>query len=174
MLVAGAPAAAHAMGVDAATYIGDFKARYFEWINSLGVLLQLFAVSRIIKYAGLRAALVLVPLSSLAGYGTALAMPLIGVLFVGRVVESTLDYSLSNTSRQALWLKTSREAKYKAKQVIDTFVMRFGDSLSAGLVFFGSHFALSARTFLAVNVALSLTWVGIAVVLGREYARRKA
>ena len=48
-----------------------------------------------------------------------------------RVAESTLDYSLSNTTRQALWLVTSPEAKYKAKQVIDTFVMRAGDSLSA-------------------------------------------
>jgi AAA family ATP:ADP antiporter len=172
MLVAGAPAAAHAMGVDAATYIGDFKARYFEWINSLGVLLQLFAVSRIIKYAGLRAALVLVPLSSLAGYGAAFAAPLIGVLFVGRVAESTLDYSLSNTTRQALWLKTSRDAKYKAKQVIDTFVMRLGDSLSAGLVFVGSRYTLSTRAFLAVNVALSIAWTAMAVILGRQYARR--
>jgi AAA family ATP:ADP antiporter len=172
-LVAGAPAAAHAMGVDSATYIGDFKARYFEWINSLGVLLQLFAVSRVIKYAGLRAALVLVPLCSLAGYGAALAVPVIGVMFVGRVAESTLDYSLSNTTRQALWLKTSREAKYKAKQVVDTFVMRFGDSLSAGVVFFGSRAALSSRAFLGINVCLSIAWTVVAIVLGREYARRQ-
>ena len=172
MLLGGATAAAHTMGITQAAYIGDFKARYFEWINSLGVILQLFAVSRIIKYAGLRTALVLVPLSSLAGYGAALAAPLIGVLFVGRIAESTLDYSLSNTTRQALWLPTSREAKYKAKQVIDTFVMRAGDSLSAGLVWFGTRAALSPRDFLAINVALSLAWVGVALVLGREYARR--
>jgi len=172
MLLGGATAAAHTMGITQAAYIGDFKARYFEWINSLGVILQLFAVSRIIKYEGLRTALVLVPLSSLAGYGAALAAPLIGVLFVGRIAESTLDYSLSNTTRQALWLPTSREAKYKAKQVIDTFVMRAGDSLSAGLVWFGTRAALSPRDFLAINVALSLAWVGVALVLGREYARR--
>jgi ATP:ADP antiporter, AAA family len=174
MLVLRAPAAAHAMGVDAATYIGDFKARYFEWINSAGVILQLFAVSRIIKYAGLRATLILIPLCSLGGYATALVAPLIGVLFVGRVVESTLDYSLSNTARQALWLRTSRVAKYKAKQVIDTFVTRAGDSLSAAVVFVGSHAALSARGFLAVNVALSVAWTGVAVYLGREYAKRPA
>jgi AAA family ATP:ADP antiporter len=171
MLVSNAHEAAHTLGIDASIYIGEFKARYFEWINSLGVILQLFVVSRVIKYAGLRVALVLVPLASLAGYASALVAPLIGVLFVGRVVESTLDYSLSNTTRQSLWLVTSREAKYKAKQVIDTFVMRAGDSLSAALVWFGTRAALSTRGFIAVNVALSLAWAAMAFLLGREYAR---
>jgi AAA family ATP:ADP antiporter len=171
MLVTGAPAAAHALGVAPAVYIGEFKARYFEWINGLGVIMQLFVVSRVIKYAGLRVALVLVPVASVAGYGAALMAPLIGVLMVGRITESTLDYSLSNTTRQALWLVTSREAKYKAKQVIDTFVMRAGDSASAGIVWIGARTAMGARDFVAVNVALAIAWVGLALLLGRMYAR---
>jgi AAA family ATP:ADP antiporter len=172
MLVSNAAGAAHALGVQPSVYIGEFKARYFEWINTLGVIMQLFVVSRVIKYAGIRLALLLVPLASIAGYGASLVAPLIGVLFVGRVAESTLDYSLSNTTRQALWLVTPREAKYKAKQVVDTFVMRAGDSMSAALVWFGSRAALSARSFLAVNVALSVTWASLTIVLGREYVAR--
>jgi AAA family ATP:ADP antiporter len=172
MLVARAPAAAHALHVAPAVYIGEFKARYFEWINGLGVVMQLFVVSRVIKYAGLRVALVLVPLASLAGYGAALAAPLIGVLMVTRIAESTLDYTLSNTTRQALWLVTSPEAKYKAKQVIDTFVMRAGDSLSAVVVWIGARTAMTTRDFLAINLVLTLAWVGLAVLLGRRYAGR--
>jgi AAA family ATP:ADP antiporter len=172
MLVAGAPAAAHGLGVAPAVYIGEFKARYFEWINSLGVLMQLFVVSRVIKYAGLRAALVLVPLASVAGYGAALAVPVISVLMVARIVESTLDYSLSNTTRQALWLVTSREAKYKAKQVIDTFVMRAGDSTSAALVWVGAHVAMTTRDFLLVNLGLTVLWAGLALLVGRKYVAR--
>ncbi len=173
MLVHDAPAAAHALGVAPAVYIGEFKSRYFEWINLLGVLMQLFVVSRVIKYAGLRVALVLVPIASVVGYGAALAAPLIGVLMVARIAESTLDYSLSNTTRQALWLVTSPEAKYKAKQVVDTFVMRAGDSLSAGLVWIGAQTAMSSRTFIAINVGLTLAWLGLAVLLGRMYATRE-
>ena len=172
MLVAGAPAAAHDLGVTPALYIGEFKARYFEWINALGVVMQLFMVSRVIKYAGLRVALVLVPLVSVAGYGAALAAPLIGVLMVARVAESSLDYSLSNTTRQALWLVTSPEAKYKAKQVVDTFVMRAGDSLSAAVVWVGARTAMSTRDFLVINVLLTLVWVGVSILLGGMYARR--
>ncbi len=174
MLVIDAPAAAHALGVTPAIYIGEFKARYFEWINSLGVIMQLFVVSRVIKYAGLRVALVLVPLASVAGYGAALVAPLIGVLMAARIAESTLDYSLSNTTRQALWLVTSPEAKYKAKQVVDTFVMRAGDSLSAALVWVGARTALSERGFIVINVALTLVWLGLAILLGQMYARRSA
>jgi AAA family ATP:ADP antiporter len=174
LLVAHAPAAAHALGVAPTVYIGEFKARYFEWINTLGVIMQLFVVSRVIKYAGLRVALVLVPIASVAGYGAALAAPLIGVLMVARIGESTLDYSLSNTTRQALWLVTSPEAKYKAKQVIDTFVMRAGDSLSAALVWIGARTAMSARDFIAINVVLTLSWLGLAVLLGRMNVQRSA
>ena len=109
-------------------FIGQFKARYFEWINTLGVVLQFFVVSRVIKYLGLRVALVLMPIASLSGYSVALAIPSIMALFGARVVESSLDlFALEHETRQALWLVTSRDAKYKKqKQVIDTFVVRAG------------------------------------------------
>jgi AAA family ATP:ADP antiporter len=158
-------------GMPASAYVGQFKARYFEWVNGLGVVLQLFAVSRIIKYLGLRAALVIMPLVSLAGYAASFSAPLLGVLFAARVAESSLDYSLSNTTRQALWLPTSREAKYKAKQVIDTFVVRAGDVMSAVLVWLGSRVALSDDAFLGANIALSGVWLAFALLLGRSYLR---
>lgn len=173
-LLAAAHEAALTRGIHASVYIGEFKARYFEWVNALGVVLQLLAVSRIIKYLGLRAALLFMPFASLAGYGAVLVAPLLGVLFAARVIESSLDYSLSNTARQALWLVTSRDAKYKAKQVIDTFVVRFGDVMSAALVWFGAHVGLPTAGFIGVNVVLSLVWLALAFFLGRAYARESA
>ena len=172
MLLAGSAEHAHALGVTESAYIGQFKAHYFQFINVIGVGMQLFLVSRIVKYVGLRVALVVIPLASTVGYGATLFLPMIEVLFVARVIESSLDYSLSNTTQQSLWLVTTREAKYKAKQVIDTFFKRAGDTMSAALVWTTVHFALGTRTFLAVNVALSLAWVGLAVIVGRGYMRR--
>jgi AAA family ATP:ADP antiporter len=167
-------AAADALGSGGREYIGHFKAHYFEWVNGLGVLFQLFAVSRVVKYLGLRVALVIMPFASLVGYGAAFVAPILSVLVAARVAESSLDYSLSNTTRQALWLSTTRAAKYKAKQVIDTFVVRAGDVLSAALVWIGSTVHLSARGFLQANIVLSLAWLGFAVLLGNVYARRTA
>jgi AAA family ATP:ADP antiporter len=162
-------AEAHAHGAATQQYMGQFKARYFEWVNVLGVVFQLFAVSRVIKYLGLRVALIIMPLASLVGYGAASLAPLLGVIAGARVVESSLDYSLSNTTRQALWLSTSREAKYKAKQVIDTFVVRAGDVLSAALVWVGSRTGLSPRGFLGCNLVLCLAWLAFALLLGAAY-----
>jgi len=161
-------------GAPATAYVGEFKARYFLWVNGLGVAIQLLAVSRVIKYLGLRTALVIMPIASLAGYGGAFIAPLLGVIFVARVVESSLDYSLSNTTRQALWLPTSRDAKYKAKQVIDTFVVRAGDVMSAVLVWLGSHAALSDQGFLGANILLSGLWLVFALLLGRAYLSLEA
>jgi ATP:ADP antiporter, AAA family len=156
----------------ATLFIGQFKARYFEWTNGIGLFLQFFVVSRFVKYLGLRVALVTMPLVSLGGYGAALAFPALMVLFAARALESSLDYSLSNTTRQALWLVTSRDAKYKAKQVIDTFVVRAGDAASAGIVWFGAHEKLALSTFLSINVLLSALWLVVAVLLGNSYAKR--
>ena len=59
--------------------------------------------------------------------------PLLAVVRVAKVCENGTDYSLNNTVRHSLFLPTSREAKYKAKQAIDTFFWRAGDLLQAGV-----------------------------------------
>jgi ATP:ADP antiporter, AAA family len=83
-----------------------------------------------------------------------------------------------NTARQLLWLPTSRDEKYKAKQAIDTFFVRSGDVLSAVLVFVGtSVLQLSVARFAMVNVALIVLWIGLAMVVLRRHqalAERRA
>ena len=58
---------------------------------------------------------------------------------MAKILENSTDYSIQNTTRQALFLPTSREAKYKAKQAIDSFFVRFGDMLQALVVFVGDQ-----------------------------------
>ena len=164
--------AAKRAGGDAKAYIGHYKANYFAWVNGAGVVLQLFFVSRIIKHLGMRTALVIMPVVSLIGYGVTFLFPVLGVIFWARVGESSLDYSLSNTTRQTLWLVTSREVKYKVKQVIDSFVVRIGDAGSAGLVWVGVQTHLSLRGFIVANLLLSGLWLVIAIALGRSYYER--
>ncbi len=150
-------------GADAHTfreeYIGEFKANYFLIVNAATVVLQLFAVSRIIKYAGVRVALFVAPAISLLGYGTALFFPLLGIIFAVKISENTLDYSLQNTARQALWLPTSRDEKYKAKSVIDAFIVRCGDFLSAGITMVGTALGFATVHFIAVNLVLVVGWL---------------
>jgi AAA family ATP:ADP antiporter len=164
--------ASSAGGASAQQIIGEFKADYFAWINVAGVVLQLFVVSRVFKHIGVKGALFVLPLVALAGYGSSSFVPILSVLFVAKVAENSVDYSLQNTTRQALFLVTSREAKYKAKAAIDTFVMRLGDVLAAAVVWMGTRARWETHRFIVVNIALVACWLFIVVVLGKEHDRR--
>lgn len=168
--------AAAAQGLQGAaqeTFIGEFKGDFFGVVNLLGVLLQLFAVSRIIKYLGVRAALVIVPAVALLGYGTiAFTAAGLSVIRMAKIAENSLDYSLQSTTQQALWLVTSREAKYKVKALIDTFLVRIGDVLAAVAIWAGRQADLSTKQFATLNVLLLLGWLATAFQLGKVYATR--
>ena len=141
-------------------------------MNLLGVLLQLFVVSRVIRYAGIPRSLRVLPLVALCGYGLMAFAPLLSLIFVAKVAENSLDYSLNNTVRHSLFLVTDREAKYKAKTFIDTLVQRLGDVLAAGCVWVGTSLALSSRGFALLNVGLVVVWLAVAFAIGRRYAQR--
>jgi AAA family ATP:ADP antiporter len=167
-LLAADPAAAP----DEETFIGHFYADFFTVVNIAGLLLQLFVVSRVLKYLGVRAAIFILPLIALGGYLVAAFYPLLAMVRWVKTAENATDYSLQNTVRQVLFLPTTREQKYKAKQAIDTFFVRSGDVLSALLVFVGTTwFALSTRQFAMINIVLVCAWLLLAFLVGREHRR---
>jgi AAA family ATP:ADP antiporter len=150
--------------------IGSFYGNYFTWVNVVSALVQMLLVSRIIKYFGVRIALLVLPIIAFAGYVTLAFVPLLNVIKTTKIAENSLDYSLQNTTRNTLYLPTSRAAKYKAKQANDTFFVRFGDVLSAGLVFAGLHwFGIAQRQFALVNAGLVLVWLVVAIAIGRRF-----
>ncbi|KYF97409.1 hypothetical protein BE20_38715 [Sorangium cellulosum] len=154
--------------------IGTFKGDFFYWVNTLGVVLQLFLVSRIFKYFGVRFALFLLPTIALLGNASLAVLPALAVVRVAKIAENSTDYSVQNTARQALFLPVGRDAKYSAKAAIDTFVVRAGDVLAAVGVIVGQVLALSVRHFAMVNIALALAWLGVVVGIAREHKRRAA
>jgi AAA family ATP:ADP antiporter len=89
-----------------------------------------------------------------------------------KTLENSTDYSIQNTARQALYLLTSREAKYKAKVAIDTFMVRVGDMFQA-LAVYGVVGVLHRDpwVFAKVNVVASLIWLGVVVLLTREHRK---
>ncbi len=150
-------------------FIGRFYADYFTWVSALTAFIQIVLVARIMQYVGVRAALFVLPLVSLGAYAIIAFIPVLALIRAAKIGENSLDYSLNNTVRQALFLPTSREAKYKAKAAIDTIFVRVGDLSSAGLVFLGTLLALQPRDFAIVNMALVFVWILIVVGIGRRY-----
>jgi AAA family ATP:ADP antiporter len=169
-LYAAGHGAAAAGGLDEKKVIGQFYGNFFTWVNIATALIQAFVVSRVLKRFGVRVALLVLPMVALVGYGSMALLPLLPFIRGAKLAENSLDYSLQNTTRNALYLPTSREAKYKAKQANDTFFVRFGDVLSAGLVFAGTTWlGFTPRHFAIVNVALIVVWLVLAVAIGRRF-----
>jgi ATP:ADP antiporter, AAA family len=153
-------------------FIGGFYGEFFGWVNITGLVLQTFFVSRIFKAIGPGGALFIVPAIALTGYSVILVAPILGLVRVLKIMDNSTDYSIQNTARQALFLPTSREAKYKAKAAIDAFFMRFGDVLQAGIVYAGTALGFVLSSFAALNVAFTVVWFFIAAALAREYKNR--
>jgi AAA family ATP:ADP antiporter len=150
-------------------FIGSFYADYLTWVSVLTATIQIFFVARIMQRFGVRAALYVLPVVALGAYGIIAFVPMLALIRIAKVSENSLDYSLNNTVRQALFLPTSRDAKYKAKAAIDTLFVRAGDLSSAGLVFLGTLLALQPRDFAIVNMALIIVWLLIIVGIGRRH-----
>ncbi len=158
-----------------APVVGQFYGQFFFYVNLVALAIQMFVVSRIFKYFGVQAALFVLPVIAFAGY---LAIGLLGGLAIlrsAKIAENATDYSLQNTVKQVLFLPTSRAAKYKAKAAIDTFFVRFGDAVSAALVWLGLHqLAFTARDFALVNVVLCGAWIAVCAGIARHHRRLTA
>jgi ATP:ADP antiporter, AAA family len=170
LLVAATDAAAH--GTAARVFIGTFKAEYFAWYNAIGVGIQLFVVARILKLVGVRRALYCLPGFALVAYGAAFFFPVLAVMRIVKIGENSLQYSLQDTSRHALFLVASRAEKFVGKTAVDTIAVRVGAIVSGVVVFIGSRLGWSLRTFAALNVVLAAVWIAFVILIGREHRRR--
>ncbi len=156
-------------------YISEFYGDFFFWVNLAGFILQLFFVSRIIKYLGVRIAVLILPFLALASYSLIAIAPIFSLIRWAKTAENATDYSLNNTVRQMLFLPTTREEKYKAKVAIDSFFQRAGDVLSAVVVFVVADWLMKGVTEVAiVNLALVVVWLWIAYLVGKKYFEKTA
>ncbi len=148
-------------------------------MNLISALLQGFVVARVLVKLGVRRALFIMPLIVLGGWFALILFMNVTMVRIEKTTENSLDYSLHNTLRQALFLPTSVEAKYKAKAAIDTFFFRMGDVISGlGIVFlFVEVFHLDMRAFAILNACLAACWILLARRAGRlhdELAAKQA
>jgi AAA family ATP:ADP antiporter len=146
-------------------FFGDF---YF-YVNLLSALLQMFVVSRLVRYAGLGPTFFILPVIALMGATAIALVPVLAVVRVSKIAENATDYSINNTSRHMLWLPTTTEMKYQAKQAVDTFFVRMGDVGSAVTVaVLAGVLGLGIRSFAVANIVLIAGWLFLARAILRE------
>jgi AAA family ATP:ADP antiporter len=146
-------------GGDPKVFISQFYGNFFSMVNFLGLLMQALVTSRVLRMFGVRGALFVLPVLALLSYTGLALLPILAIVRWTKILENSADYSIMNTVRQAFWLSTSREAKYKAKAAIDTFCTRGGDVIQAGIVYVGSSLGIGITGFSWLNVGLTIAWL---------------
>ena len=153
-----------------------FYSNFYFWVNTVALVLQAFVCSRLLRFGGFGAILLMLPVISLLSYSAMALVPVLAVVKVMKIAENATDYSINNTARHVLWLPVSSELKFKAKPAIDTFMVRIGDGFAALTVLVGVQLLalLHAGYFAAFNVALVIAWLGVALSLVRLHGRLAA
>jgi AAA family ATP:ADP antiporter len=144
-------------------FIGSFYGGFFFWVNITAALMQALLVSRLVKRLGIAGVLLFLPVLAFGVYGVVAAGAGFAALRWLKAAENAADYSVMNTGRAMMWLPTTREEKYRAKQAADTFFVRLGDVLSTATVAAAvSWLHLGPATLAAVNAGLALVWIVVA------------
>lgn len=149
-------------------WIGQYYSRYFFLGGLLAFMLQLFAGSRLLAWQGITRTLFVLPLFSLLSYAAILIFDQPNWLPVIRLLSAAIDSSVQTVASHALFLGTSRAAKYKAKAAIDAFFWRTGDLVHAGVVWVGAAGGFGIRHYSWLNLVVVLVWIGVVILLDRE------
>jgi AAA family ATP:ADP antiporter len=149
-----------------------FYGNFFSWVNYAALGLQALVASRLLKYGGFAAILLLLPVVALVSYTTMAIVPILGVVKFMKVAENSTDYSINNTARHVLWLPVASDVKFKGKPTIDSLFARIGDGMAAATVLVGVQvLALSTGAFFTFSAVLVLIWLFYAVRVVREHRR---
>jgi AAA family ATP:ADP antiporter len=152
----------------------DQQTRVFALIdacsNTLSFVGQLLVVKFTVQRLGMGATLVILPLVSLAGFALLAANPVFIVIAAFQVVRRGLGYGLTKPATDMLYSVVSREAKYKAKNFIETAVWRGSDLAGVWIVRLMSGLGLVGASLLCVPLAA--LWSLLVGWIGREYRRR--
>lgn len=139
--------------------------------NAVGLFTGLVLTAPLQRRFGPLPGLLVYPALILLGGVVLLGTPDLEILYWVIALQSAMAYSIFQTSRELLFLPTSRGAKFVAKGFITTFVFRAGTGIGA----LGIYLAWPAdglRTASYVTIPVALVLMVVATLLSREYQRR--
>ncbi|HVY80617.1 MAG TPA: MFS transporter [Steroidobacteraceae bacterium] len=157
----------------------DARTQFFSnidfWVQAFSLLTQVLIFGRLFKRVGLTPMIVVVPLLMMLGYAAYALVPTfvvaVGVMIVRRVGE----YSIARPCRDTLYTVVSREEKYKAKSLIDTFIYRGGDATSGSIhQLFSTTLGVGSSGIGWLGAAVCAIWAALSYSLGRANEARRA
>ena len=144
-------------------------------VNVLSIAVGLFATGRIVGKFGMPVTIALIPVLICAGLIIVAISPFLGVVVALQVIRRAGNYAVTRPAREVLFTRVDREARFKAKPVIDIVAYRGGDMLMAwfftGLT---QGLGLGLAAVAAVGAGIAALWSIVGIYLGRWFERGEA
>lgn len=141
--------------------------------NGVTLVLQVFGTRALVKSLGVTAGLAVLPLFCALGMGVLYVIPTYAAIVAFQVGSSAIGYGLAKPAREMLFTVVTPNEKFKAKNLIDLFVYRSGDSLGSLAWIQLGRMKLGLSAMAAVTIPLCFGWFFLAPYLGREFDRRE-
>ena len=144
------------------------------WTQGITFGAQLLLARPLLKWLGPGLVMCLLPLVQGAGLVVLHLAPALATLAIIQVTSRSATHGLTRPARELLFTVVSRDDKYRAKNVIDTVVLRFGDFGAAWLRTGLAAAAAGATIIATAAVPLTIGWLALALALGVGFRRRVA
>jgi AAA family ATP:ADP antiporter len=135
--------------------------------NTFAMLIQLFGTGRFIQRFGVTTALLLNPVIIVVAFVAVAFSPVLLVLGGVQVARRVSEFAIAKPARDILFTVVDQQSKYKAKNVIETVVYRFGDLSSAWLSAAVLPYGVAGMAVLGIGIAAC--WFPIAWLIGRRF-----
>lgn len=140
-------------------------------VQAIAILSQLFITGRIAKRLGIGVLLVAVPVVVVFGFLWLALAPTFAVLAIVMVTRRAGEYAFVRPGREMLWTAVAPQAKYKAKNFVDTVVYRGADAVSAWVKAGVDLLAQQPAIAAVLGAAIALLWAFNGAVLARMHRR---
>jgi AAA family ATP:ADP antiporter len=137
-------------------------------VNVLTVLGQAFLAGRLLKWLGVGVTLAILPALSVIGFTAMGVAPTLTLLVVFLTLRRAANFSFARPAREILFTVVSREDKYKAKNLIDTFVYRAADQVGAWSTPVMGWLGLGLAGISLVAAPIAAIWLFVSLWLGRR------
>ena len=143
-------------------------------VNVLSIAMGLFATGRLIGRFGMPATIAFIPVLICAGLIIVAVSPFLGAVVALQVIRRAGNYGVTKPAREVLFTRVDREARFKAKPVIDIVAYRGGDMLMAWL-FTGltQGLGLGLAAVAAVGAGIAALWSLVGIYLGRWFEQEE-
>jgi AAA family ATP:ADP antiporter len=139
------------------------------FVNAASAAILIFGLGRLLQRFGVTASLMLTPIMMAAACLAIAVAPSFLLVQAGRAMQRISQYAIARPSREVLFTVVDQQSKYKAKNVIDTTVYRFGDLTAAWLQAGLRAIGFGIVGVMGFGIAVSLVWGLVAAMMGRRY-----